>query len=69
MIDEDEWPDPSSLSDYQPKFDADPSYYFPVDHIAELGVFLRDHTIQQRKMRVVQKREQERERAKQTVLY
>lgn len=69
MIDEDEWPDLGQLADYDPIYDPDPNFYTPVDLVAELGMFLRDHTIKQRKKRVQSKKESERARAQQNVMF
>jgi hypothetical protein len=60
MMDEDEWPDPSDLADYNPIYEPDPNFYYPNDYFYELGMFLRDHTIRKRKERAEAKREAER---------
>ena len=61
MIDEDEWPDLTNLPDYHAVYEPDPNFYTPHDYIYELGAFLRDHTVRQRKQRVQQKHERENE--------
>lgn len=58
-MDEDEWPEPFELADYEPKYKADPDFYHPKDYIVELGAFLRDDSIRKRKERVEKKREAE----------
>lgn len=60
MIDDDEWPDITTLQDYETKFPADPSFYHPHDLVFELMAWLRDHTVKNRKDKVTQKRAQER---------
>jgi hypothetical protein len=69
MIDEDEWPDAGSLVDYQPIYDPDPNFYHPIDHIVGLGMYLRDHTMKQRKLRVKNKKESERDKRQQHVMF
>lgn len=62
MIDEDEWPDVTTLRDYNPIFPPDPNFYHPDDLVMELAAFLRDHTVKQRRERVANKRRQNQER-------
>lgn len=61
MIPEDEWPSKAELQDYRPRFPEDENFYEPHDLLPQLGMWLRDHRIRNRKEQVKQKNEAKRQ--------